>query len=102
MLDVTWRNTTIVTPSNDVIIVPNAVLGRRDITNFSTLTVRARAHRAGTVAPRPTPPESSIASVRSPNRWRPRSRVWCTTLRPGRALRDAAAAPGFRSTSASG
>ncbi|MDH4140309.1 MAG: mechanosensitive ion channel, partial [Coriobacteriia bacterium] len=34
--DVTWRNTTIETVSNDVVIVPNATLGKSVITNFST------------------------------------------------------------------
>ncbi|HSK46501.1 MAG TPA: mechanosensitive ion channel family protein, partial [Coriobacteriia bacterium] len=38
VLDVTWRNTTIVTPSNDLIIVPNAIIGRSRITNFSSLS----------------------------------------------------------------
>lgn len=37
VLDVTWRNTAILTPSNDVVIVPNAVLGRAQVTNFTTL-----------------------------------------------------------------
>lgn len=39
ILDVTWRNTTILTATNDVVIVPNAVLGRSRITNFSTVDV---------------------------------------------------------------
>ncbi len=37
VLDVTWRNTAIRTPSNDVVIVPNAVIGRSRVTNFTTL-----------------------------------------------------------------
>jgi small-conductance mechanosensitive channel len=36
VIDVTWRNTTILTPSDDVVIVPNSVLGRAIITNFTT------------------------------------------------------------------
>jgi small-conductance mechanosensitive channel len=56
ILDVTWRNTTVLTPNNDVVIVPNSVLGRSLITNFSThgaehvlvvpVTVSARADTA--------------------------------------------------------
>lgn len=38
VVDVTWRNTTIRTPANDIIIVPNAMIGRSRITNFSTLS----------------------------------------------------------------
>jgi len=38
VLDVTWRNTTIITPSNDLIVVPNSIIGRSRITNFSTLS----------------------------------------------------------------
>lgn len=38
VLDVTWRNTTIMTPSNDLIVVPNSIIGRSRITNFSTLS----------------------------------------------------------------
>lgn len=37
VLDVTWRNTTIRKVSNDVVIIPNAVIGRSRITNFSSL-----------------------------------------------------------------
>jgi len=37
VLDVTWRNTTIRRPSNEVVIVPNSVIGRSLITNFSRI-----------------------------------------------------------------
>ncbi|HET6350528.1 MAG TPA: mechanosensitive ion channel family protein [Coriobacteriia bacterium] len=37
VLDVTWRNTAIRTASNDVVIVPNSVIGRSRVTNFTTL-----------------------------------------------------------------
>lgn len=37
VLDVTWRNTTVQKASNDVVIVPNSVLARATVTNFSTL-----------------------------------------------------------------
>lgn len=37
VLDVTWRNTTIRKVTNDVVIVPNAVIGRSRVTNFSSL-----------------------------------------------------------------
>jgi len=33
--DVTWRNTTMRSPSNDLVIVPNSVIGRAQITNFT-------------------------------------------------------------------
>ena len=36
IVDVTWRNTTILTPSDDLVIVPNSVLGRAIITNYTT------------------------------------------------------------------
>jgi small-conductance mechanosensitive channel len=35
--DVTWRNTTIKMMSNDLIIVPNATIGRSRVTNFTSL-----------------------------------------------------------------
>jgi len=37
VLDVTWRNTMVRKASNDVVIVPNSVLARATVTNFSTL-----------------------------------------------------------------
>lgn len=36
VLDVTWRNTTVRRPSNDVVIVPNSVLARATVTNFTS------------------------------------------------------------------
>ncbi len=36
VLDVTWRNTLVQQPTNDVAIVPNAVLARATVVNFST------------------------------------------------------------------
>ena len=33
--DVTWRNTTMRAPSNDLVIVPNSVIARAQITNFT-------------------------------------------------------------------
>ena len=36
----TWRNTSILTPHNDVVIVPNAVIGRSRVTNFSAHDAR--------------------------------------------------------------
>lgn len=36
VLDVTWRDTTIRKATNDIVIVPNAVLARATVTNFST------------------------------------------------------------------
>ena len=36
VIDVTWRNTTLRAPSNDVVIVPNSVIARAQITNFTT------------------------------------------------------------------
>lgn len=36
VLDVTWRNTTVRRPSNEVVIVPNSVLARATVTNFSS------------------------------------------------------------------
>ena len=33
--DVTWRNTTLCSPSNDLVIVPNSVIARAQITNFT-------------------------------------------------------------------
>jgi len=36
VLDVTWKNTTIRKPSNDVVLVPNSVLARASVTNFTT------------------------------------------------------------------
>lgn len=33
--DVTWRNTTMRSPSDDLVIVPNSVIGRAQITNFT-------------------------------------------------------------------
>lgn len=36
VLDVTWRNTTVRRPSNDIVVVPNSVLARATFTNFST------------------------------------------------------------------
>lgn len=35
VLDVTWRNTTLRSPSNDLVIVPNSVIARAQITNFT-------------------------------------------------------------------
>jgi small-conductance mechanosensitive channel len=35
VLDVTWRNTTLRSPSNDLVIVPNSVIARSQITNFT-------------------------------------------------------------------
>ena len=35
VIDVTWRNTTMLAPSNDVVIVPNSVIARAQITNFT-------------------------------------------------------------------
>jgi len=37
VLDVTWRNTTVQKPTNDVALVPNSVLARATVTNFTTL-----------------------------------------------------------------
>lgn len=37
VLDITWRDTSVRKPSNDVVIVPNSVLARATVTNFSTL-----------------------------------------------------------------
>lgn len=37
VLDVTWRNTTVRRLSNDVVIVPNSVLARATVTNFTSL-----------------------------------------------------------------
>lgn len=36
VIDVTWRNTTVKLLSNDVVIVPNSVLGKSVITNFTS------------------------------------------------------------------
>lgn len=36
VLDVTWRNTTVHKASNDVVIVPNSVLARASVTNFTS------------------------------------------------------------------
>jgi small-conductance mechanosensitive channel len=36
VLDVTWRNTTVQRPSNDIVLVPNSVLARATVTNFTT------------------------------------------------------------------
>jgi len=35
--DVTWRNTTMRAPSNDVIIVPNSVIARAQVTNYTAV-----------------------------------------------------------------
>jgi small-conductance mechanosensitive channel len=35
VIDVTWRNTTLRSPSNDLVIVPNSVVARAQITNFT-------------------------------------------------------------------
>ena len=35
VVDVTWRNTTLRAPSNDLVIVPNSVIARAQITNFT-------------------------------------------------------------------
>jgi small-conductance mechanosensitive channel len=35
VVDVTWRNTTMRSPSNDLVIVPNSVVARAQITNFT-------------------------------------------------------------------
>ena len=35
VVDVTWRNTTLRAPSNDLIIVPNSVIARAQLTNFT-------------------------------------------------------------------
>ena len=35
VVDVTWRNTTMRAPSNDLVIVPNSVIARAQITNFT-------------------------------------------------------------------
>jgi len=37
VLDVTWRNTTVQKPTNDIVLVPNSVLARAAVTNYSTL-----------------------------------------------------------------
>jgi len=37
VLDVTWRNTTVQKPSNDVVLVPNSVLARASVTNFTSI-----------------------------------------------------------------
>ncbi len=37
VLDVTWRNTAIQKPSNEIVIVPNSVMGRSLVTNFSSI-----------------------------------------------------------------
>lgn len=37
VLDVTWRNTTVHKLSNDIVLVPNSVLARASVTNFTTL-----------------------------------------------------------------
>lgn len=37
VLDITWRNTTVRKPTNDVVLVPNSVLARATVTNFTTL-----------------------------------------------------------------
>ena len=36
VVDVTWRNTTLRSPSNDLVVVPNSVIGRAQITNFTS------------------------------------------------------------------
>ena len=43
VVDVTWRNTTMRAPSNDLVIVPNSVIARAQITNF---TASDEAHTA--------------------------------------------------------
>lgn len=35
VLDVTWRNTTVKRPSNEIVLVPNSVLARATVTNFT-------------------------------------------------------------------
>lgn len=35
VVDVTWRNTTLRAPSNDLVIVPNSVIARAQVTNFT-------------------------------------------------------------------
>jgi small-conductance mechanosensitive channel len=35
VVDVTWRNTTLRAPSNDLVIVPNSIIARSQITNFT-------------------------------------------------------------------
>lgn len=37
VFDVTWRNTTIKLLSNDLVIVPNSVIGRSRVTNFTSM-----------------------------------------------------------------
>jgi len=37
VLDVTWRNTTLRSPSNDQVIVPNAVIAKAQVTNFTAV-----------------------------------------------------------------
>jgi len=37
VLDVTWRNTSVRKPSNDIVIVPNSILARASVTNFSSV-----------------------------------------------------------------
>lgn len=36
VLDITWRNTCVQKPSNDIVIVPNSVIARATVTNFTT------------------------------------------------------------------
>jgi small-conductance mechanosensitive channel len=35
VVDVTWRNTTLRAPSNDLVIVPNSIIARSQVTNFT-------------------------------------------------------------------
>jgi small-conductance mechanosensitive channel len=50
VIDVTWRNTTLCAPSNDLVIVPNSVIGRAQITNFTAESEQHAVTTAFTVA----------------------------------------------------
>jgi len=45
--DVTWRNTTVQMLSNDLVIVPNAVIAKSRVMNFTSLDERERGVRVG-------------------------------------------------------
>jgi len=48
--DITWRNTTVRSPGGDLVIVPNAILGKAIITNFTSVDQMHTSAVAFTVA----------------------------------------------------
>jgi small-conductance mechanosensitive channel len=62
VLDVTWRHTAVLQASNDVVLVPNSVLSRATVTNYSALDVE-HVLSVPVMCPSGWPPDEALAAA---------------------------------------